>query len=57
MSQVADDMRKSDLRCFNFKCPQWIQGECGAPDPEVCAGNDEKGLMPCPDRLLPKGKV
>ena len=53
MTNAADDMREPDLRCMTASCPQWdIDDTCGCPDPEVCAGNDEKGLMPCPDRKV-----
>ena len=55
MTTAAQDMREPDLRCITASCPQWstdLTDTCGCPDPEVCTGNEEKGLDPCPDRKV-----
>ena len=54
MTTPADDMRVPDLGCANANCPQYEQGICTSPDPEVCAGTSDGRLKPCPDRLLPE---
>ena len=50
------DMRPDpDLTCKTTSCPQCINNQCTAPDPEVCTGNPNKGscgLDPCPDRSV-----
>lgn len=45
-----NDMK--DLRCINYRCPQCVDDKCGAPDEEVCYGNEDKGLLPCGDRKV-----
>jgi hypothetical protein len=49
---AAEDMRDYDLTCKNSQCPQWVQGECGSPDPEVATGTPDGRLKPCPDRKV-----
>ncbi len=48
---MTDDMKPPpDLTCLTGSCPQCINLLCDCPDPEVCTGNEDKGLTPCPDR-------
>ncbi len=50
---MTTDMREPpDLTCLTGSCPQCINLQCSAPDPEVATGNEDKGLEPCEKRSV-----